>query len=166
MRSAALTPVVADPITADSRRPAVTASLVFRKLPSHNSSPSPLKHIPKVGTGFRTKMCVETKESISNALAQILRYSRGHFVSCLNDLGVHFIGTLCRNQISDFLHRIDVRCFEITLLDRAIARITRDADQWAARSFRFAVEIAAQWLQTRFIGEVGKCQLTEIDRLT
>src|ERR1044072_8658730 len=40
-------------------------------------------------------------------LAKPLRYGRGHFIRGLDDLGVHFIGALRRDQLGDFLDGID-----------------------------------------------------------
>src|SRR5690349_13296366 len=45
-------------------------------------------------------------------LAHALRYRLGHFVRGLDDLGIHFVGALCRDQLGDFLDRVDVRGFE------------------------------------------------------
>src|SRR5438067_8265715 len=50
-------------------------------------------------------------------LAKALRYGRGHFIRGLDDLGIHFVGALRRDQFGDFLDRVDVRGFEILLVD-------------------------------------------------
>src|SRR5215471_5964174 len=44
-----------------------------------------------------------------------------HLVCCRDHLGIHFIGALSGDERSDLVHRIDVRGFQETLLDGAVA---------------------------------------------
>src|SRR5579863_4033792 len=52
---------------------------------------------------------------------------RHHLVGGLDHLRVHFVGSLCRNQIGNLGDHIDIRGFEKTLLDRAKRRRSRIA---------------------------------------
>src|ERR671922_163779 len=44
-----------------------------------------------------------------------------HVICGLDHLGIHLVGALRRDQLGDFLHRIDVRVLEVALMQRAKA---------------------------------------------
>src|SRR5690606_37432988 len=76
-------------------------------------------------------------------------------------LRVHLVGSLSGDELRNFLDRIDVGVLEVTLPDAGKADITRHADHRRTRGLSLAIEIAADWLQSRFIGEVGESELAE-----
>src|SRR3954451_6315090 len=98
-------------------------------------------------------------------LPKTLRYRRCHLIRCLDDLGIHLIGPLSGNQLGDFLDGIDVRSLEIVLVDLAVTGITGRSDHRCAGGGSLLVEVAAQRLETRLIGEVGKVELTDLPRV-
>jgi hypothetical protein len=94
-------------------------------------------------------------------LADAVGHGAGHFIGRLHDLGVHFIAALGGNQRRDFLHRIDVGSFQISLADDAETRITGNAGYRHAGGRRLTEEVAANRLETDIIGKVGQRQLAE-----
>ena len=36
-----------------------------------------------------------------------------HLIRCGNYLGIHFVSTLCHNQVYHFIHSLYIRCFQI-----------------------------------------------------
>src|SRR5438132_8621121 len=97
---------------------------------------------------------IETPE-----LAHALRDCLGHFIRGLDDLGIHFVGALRRDQLGDFLNRVDVRGFEILLVDLPVAGIAGQPHDRRARRRGLAIEIAAQRFEAGLVGEIGEIEL-------
>src|SRR5690554_2500939 len=98
---------------------------------------------------------------IASLSPDTLRDGGEHVVSGLNNLGVHFIGALCRNELGYFFDWIDIRVFEISLFHTREADLTRHADDRGSRSFGLPIEIAADRLQSRLIGKISERQLAK-----
>ena len=98
----------------------------------------------------------------SPLLPKVLGNDGGHFIGCLNDLGIHFVGALRRNEIGDFLDGIHVGSFEIPLLDVSEARIIRHADNGRTRRGGFAEQVVTERLEAGLVDEVGERQLAKI----
>src|SRR5438132_7099670 len=64
---------------------------------------------------------------MTSPLAEHVGGGLQHLVGRADDLGVHLIGALGGNQVGDFGHHLDVRLFEIALLDVAKAVGVGDA---------------------------------------
>src|SRR5690349_5642759 len=58
----------------------------------------------------------------------VLGYCGSHLVRRLDDLRVHLVGALRRDQLGDLLYRINVGSLEVTLLDGGEARVAGHAD--------------------------------------
>src|SRR5271157_4711094 len=67
-------------------------------------------------------------------LPHVLRDRARHVGGRLNDLRVHLIGTLRRDKIGNFLHRIDIGAFGIALTNQRKPRIARKSRDGRARS--------------------------------
>ncbi|EGE59948.1 hypothetical protein RHECNPAF_1760034 [Rhizobium etli CNPAF512] len=98
-------------------------------------------------------------------LLQVLADDGGHFISGGDHLGIHFVSALRRYQLGDFLHRIDVRRFQITLLHVGEAFLVGIADNGLAGGRRFLEEVVADRLKARLVDEVGKRQLAKHGRI-
>src|SRR6185295_18114173 len=95
------------------------------------------------------------------ALTQALGDGGEHVIGGLDDLRVHLIGALRRDELGNLLHRIDVGVLEVALIHAAKARFPRHADDGRARRRRLAVKIAAEWIEAGLIGEIGKRELAD-----
>src|SRR5207248_781448 len=96
---------------------------------------------------------------------EILRYRLRHLIRRLDDLGIHLVSALCRDQFGDFLDGIDVRGFEILLVDLAVAGIAGETNDRRARCRGLAIEIAAQRLEAGLVGEIGEVELADLPRI-
>jgi len=97
-------------------------------------------------------------------LPQVLRDCARHVGGRLNDLRVHLIGTLRRDQIGNFLHRIDIGAFEIPLANRCKPWITWKSRDRRARSLGLCTEIASQHQKPGVIREIRQCKLADLLR--
>src|SRR3954469_406318 len=151
-------------------------------MPSRTSSPARIVH---AGTGSRFSSAAairaeaRTRSMAANPrtinpilfnmdtpeLAHALRDCLGHFIRGLDDLGIHFVGALGGDQLGDFLDRVDVRGFEILLVDLAVAGIAGQPDDWRAGRRGLAVEIAAQRFEAGLVGEIGEIELADLPRV-
>src|SRR5260370_22721440 len=95
----------------------------------------------------RTKRFVTTP--IKPLLAPHVGDRAGHLVSGLNDLGVHLVGALRRDQVGDLGHWIDVGRFDVALLQNAEGRVARDACGRLSGSLGLLEVVAAKRLETR-----------------
>src|ERR1700733_5706277 len=85
--------------------------------------------------------------------AHQLRRRLQHFVGCGNDLGIHLVSALRRDQVGDFGHRLDIGLFEVALLERAGAvgsgqRVLRRAGRGRGRE-----QVVAVGLQAGIVGK-------------
>src|SRR6266702_3228487 len=156
-RSAIMSSLISSPARIDtagtgSRRSSAAASRAETRTSSAAANPRAIRP---------TLFNIDTPELAT----EILRHRLRHLVRRLDDLGIHLIGALRRDQFGDFLDGIDVRGLEILLVDLAIAGIARQADDGRARRRGLAIEIAAQRFEARLVGEVGEIELADLPRV-
>ena len=99
-------------------------------------------------------------------LAKALGDRRRHLVGRLDHLGVHFVGALGGDQLGDLLDGIDVGALQIALMDLAEAGIAGNADDRRAGGDGLVVEIAAERIEARLVGEVGERELAQLRGVT
>src|SRR5579863_2957188 len=80
----------------------------------------------------------------ARCLASQVRNRAGHLIGGLDHFGIHFISALRLNEIADFGDRVDVRGFQVALLDHAESRIARHADCRRAGGGGLLIEIVAE----------------------
>ena len=94
-----------------------------------------------------------------------LRGRLQHFVGRGDDLGIHLVGALRRDQIGNFDHRFDVGLFEVALLQRAGAVGAGERVLRRARGRRRREQIVAVALQAGVVGEARDGELAEDGRM-
>src|SRR4029453_306601 len=96
---------------------------------------------------------------MTSPLAEHVGGGLQHLVGRADDLGVHLIGALGRDQVGDFGHHFDIGLFEVGLLHIAKAVGIGDAVLWRARCRGVREQIVADRLQARLVDEAGRADL-------
>ena len=81
---------------------------------------------------------------VLHVLANAFAHDSGHIISSLNDLGVHLIGPLGRDQLGDLTNGIDIRTLKVTLLHRSKRDAAGQAGYSGSRGLGWLKEIATQ----------------------
>ena len=79
-----------------------------------------------------------------------------HLVGGADDLGVHLVGALRRDQVGDFGDHLDIGLFEVALLQVAEAVGVGDAVLRRAGGRRFDEQVVADRLQAGLVDEAGQ----------
>src|SRR5580704_4348758 len=96
--------------------------------------------------------------------AHQLRGRLQHFVGCGDDLGIHLVGALCRDQIRDLGYRLDVGLFEVALLQRTGAVGAGQRVLRRAGGRRRGEQVVAVRLQAGVVGKARDGELAEDGR--
>src|SRR5258707_1101109 len=100
----------------------------------------------------KTRACVgRIDRLLGSCLAAHVGDCAGHLICGLNDLGVHLIGALGRNEVRDLGDRIDVGSLDVALLNDSERSVARGADSRLAGGGGLLEVIAAERQKTSFV---------------
>src|SRR5579862_3349485 len=85
---------------------------------------------------------------------------RHHLIGGLDDLRIHLVSALCRDEVGDLRDDVDIRGFEKALLNRAKRGRAGIARHRRAGGRRLRQKVAALLRHTRFVREIDELELS------